>query len=253
MKNKVAVFLIKENNFHNAWAKAVQAVLKEGVDRVIGGLNEKGEIEEKPIKDARVLIWLTDKAIQQIEAQEIHPQFPFQNVGEYCKEFTIEFLEEYRRKPDREKFSYLYLERLVHFSRLEMGQMINQIKRLKFLLAEQIKDKITSNRCQAITWQPETDLGISSPPCLQRIQVRYLGDREVDIDLNWRSRDLFNAWQANIIAIIGILNREIIKPSNCSIVSISDYSVSLHIYKGDIGQAKEIKLVPVSPQEIRFD
>ena len=230
---------IEEKNFHNAYAKAIQSVLREGADLVIGGIEHR-----KPIKDSCMLISLIGNAIKQIERREIHPQYPFKRVDEYCEEFTFGYLENYNKKSDKEKFAYLYFERLINYFGLD--QLIILSRQL-FATRE---EGITSNRFQAITWMPELDSKTVSPPCLQRIQIRYIPENKVDIHLTWRSRDLYTAWQSNIICLIDMLNREVIKPNNCQIVRIIDFSDSLHIYKTDIEEAKKVKLVPVSPQEI---
>ena len=242
---KLFAHLIEERNFHNAWAKAIRAVLSKGPDLVIGG----GE-ERKPIKDSCMSISLTGNAIKQIEARELHPQYPFRRIEEYCHEFTRAFLEEYSSKPVQERFSYLYFERLAHYETPSGSSRSDQIALLKDALADQIKQDITSNRAQAITWYVPSDIRGSSPPCLQRIQIRYIPENKVDVHLTWRSRDLFTAWQSNIVCITAMLNREVIKPNNCQIVRIIDYSDSLHLYARDIEDARKIKLVPVSPQEL---
>ena len=241
---KLFANLIEERNFHNAWAKAIHAVLSKGADLVIGGGDER-----KPIKDSCMLISMTGTAIKQIEAHELHPQYPFRRIEEYCNEFTRPFIEEYRSKPVNERFSYLYFDRLTHYEPASSSNRSDQITLLKNALADQIKENITSNRSQAITWYVPLDIQRSSPPCLQRIQIRYIPENNVDVHLTWRSRDLFTAWQSNIVCIIEMLNREVIKPNNCRIVRIIDYSDSLHIYARDIEDAKKVKLVPVSPQE----
>jgi thymidylate synthase len=238
------VHLIEERNFHNAWAKAVHAVLNEGTDAVIGGGDER-----KPIKDSCMLISMTGNAIKQIEACELHPQYPFRRIKEYCDEFTRPFLEKYSSKPVNERFTYLYFERLAQYELPSSGTNSDQIALLKTALADQINQNITSNRAQAITWYVPFDTQQSSPPCLQRIQIRYIPDHTVDVHLTWRSRDLFTAWQSNIICIIEMLNREVIKPNNCQIVRIIDYSDSLHLYTRDIEDVKKVTVVPVSPQE----
>jgi len=241
---KLFANLIEERNFHNAWAKAIHAVLRKGADLVIGGGDER-----KPIKDSCMLISMTGNAIKQIEARELHPQFPFRRVEEYCNEFTRPFLAEYSSKPVNERFSYLYFERLAQYEAAPGSNSSDQIKILKDALADQIKENMTSNRFQAITWYVPSDIQQSSPPCLQRIQIRYIPENKVDVHLTWRSRDLFTAWQPNIVCITEMLNREVITPNNCRIVRIIDYSDSLHIYARDLEDAKKVKFVPVSPQE----
>ena len=230
--------LIQEGDFHNAWARAVRQCLRDGRKITIGDASEP-----KPITDACVLFELTGDAIRQIEARELHPQFPFQHIDPYCEEFTREYLSQYIEKPDRERFSYLYFERLAMYGDLD------QMALLRKCLATQIGTGIGSNRDQAITWQAETDLGSTSPPCLQRIFIRYLGDQSVEVHLTWRSRDLYTAWQVNIVAIIDMLNREVIRPNNCRIVKLTDYADSLHIYESDREGAERVKLLPASPQK----
>ena len=229
--------LIKEDNFHNAWVRMVRYVLRFGLKITIGDVTEL-----KPIKDVCGVFSLTGNAIKQIEDHELHPQFPFQLIDPYCEEFTRAYLSEYIEKPDNEKFEYLYFELLAMYER-----DIDQIELLRKRLAIQIDTNIASNRDQAITWQPSKDIGNSSPPCLQSIWIRHLGDKNVEVHLSWRSRDLYTAWQVNIIAIIDMLNREVIHPNNCRIVKLVDYIDSLHIYKSD-GEAEYVKLLPASPQ-----
>ena len=245
------IIKIEETNFHNAWAGAVQKVLKIGADTAIGGPEQR-----KPIKDACILISLTKNAIKQVENRELHPWFPFKRVDEYCKEFTREFVDEYRKGSRKGKFGYLYSDRLMFWApieRVEWLPTIDQLRNLRDGLAEQKECGTTSNRCQAITWVPYIDFGIASPPCLQRIQIRWLqGGDYVDVHLDWRSRDLYGAWPVNLIGVIDMLKREVIVPNDCEIIRIIDYNDSLHVYETDIGQAQEVKLVPVSPQEMSF-
>ena len=248
---KLFTELIEEKNFHNAYAKAIQAVLREGADLVIGGAEQR-----KPIKDSCMLISLLGNAIKQIERRELHPHFPTRrtHLDKYCKEYTYEYLKEYNCKKEEEKFSYLYFERLAYYkgyyAYASTNRKIDQIMDLRSKIQKQIETRLTSNRDQSITWDVGEDLWSSSPPCLQRIQIRYIPKGKVDIHLTWRSRDLYAAWQSNVICLIDMLNREVIKPNNCEIVRIIDFSDSLHIYKTDIEEAKKVMLVPVSPQEI---
>ena len=235
--------LISDTNFHNSWARAVRCVIRGGIDMVIGDASE-----QKPIRDMCAMIALTGDAIGQIERRELHPQFPFQHIDQYCVEFTREYQAKYEDLTEDEKFVYTYLDRLTNYDITRMGYTIfteDQLKKLDQYLSMQIHDEISSNRDQAVTWRVSDDLGSASPPCMQRIWVRYLGGRDVEVHLTWRSHDLFTAWQPNIVAIIDMLNREVVRPNRCKIVKVVDYSDSLHIYKSDMYAAKMVKLVPV--------
>ena len=232
--------LIQEESFHNAWARAVRYLLRDGRKMTIGDASEP-----KRIRDTCAIFELTGDAIRQITDRELHPMFPFRHIDHYCDEFTREYLSHYVETPEPERFSYLYFERLA------MHGDIDQIAILRRYLGVQITAGIASNRDQAITWQVETDIGGVSPPCLQRIWIRYLGDRDVEVHLTWRSRDLYTAWQVNIVAIVDMLNREVVRPNNCRIVKLVDYTDSLHIYESDGVAAAGVKLVPTNPQERR--
>lgn len=237
-------FAITDENFHNAYARAVRFVMRHGSKMVIGD-----ETEKKPIRDACGMIEVTGDAISQIEHRELHPNFPFRHIDQYCDEFTYEYDEEYINLPASERFSYTYFNRLTWL----MGRSVrfDQLVALRQGLYHQIDNKAPSNRNQAITWYPPIDAGAKSPPCLQRIWIRYLGDHEVEVHLLWRSRDLYTAWQANLIAIIGMLNDYVIHQHGCKIVKLIDFSDSFHIYESDAADAAQVNLVPVSPQTQR--
>ena len=120
---------IEEKNFHNAYAKAIQSVLREGADLVIGGAEQR-----KPIKDSCMLISLVRNAVKQVENKEIHPQYPFKRIDEYCKEFTREYLEKYRRKSLDEQFVYLYFDRLSDYiSLIENGVIQRGFDQLQWM------------------------------------------------------------------------------------------------------------------------
>jgi thymidylate synthase len=107
-------------------------------------------------------------------------------------------------------------------------------------VGRQVKSGIFSNRHQAITWIPEIDIMSPEPPCLQRIWVSLIDIKAIEIHLDWRSRDLHDAWLVNLIAIINMLHRDIAKPNNCEIVRVVDSCDSLHIYAGQIDKAKTL-------------
>jgi len=228
--------LIEDTDFSSAWARAVRTVLRQGVPLTIGDATEP-----KPILDVCATVSLTENAIKQIENREIHLQYPFVHIDQYCEEFTRDYLDAYIKKPEKERFTYLYFDRLARYGR------IDQLEHLCSGLAAQIDTNITSNRDPAVTWNIGSDIDSDASPCLQRIQVRYLGGHDVEVHLDWRSRDLYTAWQSNIIALVDMLNREVIRPDGCKIVKLVDHSSSLHIYKSDVAAAKDVKLVHKNP------
>jgi thymidylate synthase len=229
------IIQISETDFHNAWAKACWLVM-EGKHLLVFG------DEKKKAYDSVQMIEMTGHAIDQILRGETHPDYPFggRRLEEYRKEFTREFLAEYLTRPEKDKFAYLYLERFV--------VPVDQIAAMFGCLARQVVTEVTSNQCQAITWRPDIDPGMKDCPCLQRISVRYVGNRSVDVRIEFRSRDVM-AWQANVVAIVEMINREIVEPNGCKIVRVIDTSDSLHVYHYDWDLARTIRLVPVNPME----
>ncbi|MCK9521359.1 MAG: hypothetical protein M0R74_20395, partial [Dehalococcoidia bacterium] len=61
-----------------------------------------------------------------------------------------------------------------------------------------------------------------------------------------RSRDVM-AWQANVVAIVEMINREIVEPNK--IVRVIDTSDSLHVYHYDWELARTVRFVPVNPMD----
>ncbi len=233
--------VIEESNFHNAWAKAIQYVIKKDHRIVFGSL-----LEPKSAIDSCQMIVLDRTAIKQVENREIHPQSTFKAIDQYCNEFTRRFVKEQREMDDMNprKHPYTYMDRLINYpTNCDNEYDEDQIKTIRNKIKQQQLSKIQTNQMQAITWMPFDDNRTQSPPCLQRMWMRWYPGDNIDLHLEWRSRDLYNAWQSNIIAITDMLNREIMQPTSCTIERIVDYSDSLHIYEGDMEQAKKINLI----------
>lgn len=234
-------------NFHNAWAGPVQFVVNHGTYIEFGGAEHK-----KPAFDSRSMIQLLEPAIEQILRHELHPQYPQRERGleVYVDEFSRPYVDGQRALPDSDdrKHPYLYAERLMFYPKISGPGIIDEMAGLRENLAKQIENSLTSNRHEAITWQPEKDINGRDPPCLQVIQIRYLGKRRVEAILFWRSRDLFNAWQYNIIGLTEFIKREVIDPNKCRLVGITDICSSLHIEKPHIPKASEVKIIAVNPQ-----
>ena len=215
---------IVESDFNNAWSTLVNHIIKFGEKSIIGDYKNP-----HPIIGSPGMITLKNNAIKQIGSFEIDYDYPFKAIQQYCDQFTYEW----QKENGTGGFDYTY------FSRLTNG--INQLDNLRFNLEDQIINEMSSNRNHAITWIPKTDSYSDNPPCLQSINVKYIGDNKVDIFLYWRSRDAYTAWQSNIIAITKMLNKYVVDPNNCTIRSIIDISNNYHIYNSDLTAAKNIR------------
>lgn len=104
---------------------------------------------------------------------------------------------------------------------------INQIK----MLLQKAKEEPISRKLQVTTWQPHKDLLISGSPCLQRIWIRIIEGKYLVMETHWRSRDLFRAWGSNVLAMTE-LGKWIAEELDLEFTQYTDFSNSLHIYKG---------------------
>jgi len=95
-------------------------------------------------------------------------------------------------------------------------------------IIDHLKDSPYSRRAQAITWRPIADNLREDPPCLQSIWCRVFGDK-LRMNTCWRSRDLFGAWEANVNAMLQIMQR-IAEGLEVETGDYFDFSNSLHIY-----------------------
>jgi hypothetical protein len=257
---------IVTTSFINGWAQIIQFICLCGFSTTFGSIEEP-----KKIKDSVQVIIYKGRAIQEMLDGIIHPGFPFKNVWEYAEEFTRPYLEEYLKKPESNRFIYLYFERFIRyiiprkkkwpaleylFGRKDSCEELkDQLIVLREKLRKQVETAVASNRDQVITWQVHKDMDSNSPPCLQRIWIRVYPNKRVDVHLDWRSRDAFSAYMVNLVGLIRMLHREVIFPNGCSIARIIDYCDSLHIHEYDLEDAQRIKMInlaklPVNPQLI---
>jgi thymidylate synthase len=247
---------IISSSFALAWQNAVKFVRKSSMDIEFGGGNEG-----KPALDSQTSILLDEHAIANIFAWNVHPSDPFgtkTKIAEYLKEYQAGF--------DDTIFDYTYRGRLERGFEQEKYSddrghervALNQLDILKTGLEKQIDENLSSNRNIAILFNPEIEnfSGLATP-CLNEILIRYEGNNKVSIHTTFRSHDLFQAWESNIIAVLTMLNEEVVKPCGCTIKFLSEHNYSLHIYKHNLDAANNIKEVSINPQlraiQTRYD
>ncbi len=218
----------------------------------------------------------------------LHPSFPTKEM--HCAEYEKQWERDYDWRKQGFEYNYMdrathYPKTNItsvlkeYYNKTpdiyDNGGFIDQLK----VLRERISDKIAkggeclvSNRDEAITWIPDRDLFVpEDQPCLQRLQIfvyeypkkppfeknhypplyekSYRGKAE--FHCMWRSRDLFAAWNSNMIGLIKMMNREIFEPNNLELIRVVDFCNSLHIYESDWESASKIKTLPRNPQYIR--
>lgn len=252
---KRPAYSLKASNIPEAWEKAMKLVWEKG-EPIETQYDHKGD---PPSRDARVEITITDPFAQ----PRFHRKFSdgLGGMAEYVQEVVNgahdywlrpleSIMEEVRtgKKVDT-KWIYTYHKRLfANPYRDEQGNLkeLNQIE----IMAEKLAKDPHSRRQQAITWVPFIDAHLEDPPCLQRVWARIFPDEKgnlyLNLDTDWRSRDLFKAWFENTIALTTLQKRladrvSQIRGEPILVGPYTDSSNSLHIYGSYF---KEIKGKP---------
>jgi thymidylate synthase len=222
--------LIQAVGLADAWAQAVNFVIKHGMEIK----TEYGPMS----KDICSVIEIREPYLEPM----LHPQFP-------TKELHVkEYLKQWERGYDWKKqgFEYNYMDRLINYP--SRSTDVDQLKVIRELLPQGV-----SRRRQAITWIPERDLLVKEDqPCLQRLWVRPLGEGNAEMHCMWRSRDLYAAWNSNMIGLLTMIKRELLEPNNLKLVKVVDFCNALHIYEADWDEAAKVKPLPKSPQMMRY-
>lgn len=222
--------IIQAVGIADAWAQAVNFVMKHGMEIK----TEYGPMS----KDICSVIEIRDPYIEPM----LHPQFPTKDL--HVKEYLKQWERDYDWK--KQGFEYNYMDRLINYP--SRGEDVDQLKAIRELLPQGV-----SRRRQAITWIPERDLFVKEDqPCLQRLWVRVVGEGNAEMHCMWRSRDLYAAWNSNMIGLLTMIKREVLEPNNLKLVKVVDFCNSLHIYEADWEAASKVKPLPKSPQMMRF-
>lgn len=119
------------------------------------------------------------------------------------------------------KIHYTYHERLFNYPPYGIDQIDHIIKKLRKVRF--------SRRAQAVTFNPQRDLWVDSPPCLLEVWCVIRHERLI-MHTTWRSRDIFRAMHMNMLAMTE-LQRMIAKKLNVEVGPYTDFSNSAHIYE----------------------
>lgn len=218
----------------------------------------------------------------------LHKQFPTRefHLKEYEKQwerdynwikqgFEYNYMDRLTKYPVSPEFGNLLDNEHYHKSGISDSYFIDQLKVIKEKISARIEkggECLISNRDQVITWIPDRDMFVNEDqPCLQRLQFfvyEYPKDNilyecydephygepfkgKAEFHVSWRSRDLYSAWNSNMIALINMLKKEIFDPNNLELVRVVDFCNSLHIYEGDWESAKLVKPAVLPPHLMR--
>ncbi|MCZ7372056.1 MAG: thymidylate synthase [Candidatus Methanoperedens sp.] len=222
--------LIQAFGLADAWAQAVNYVMRNGMEI----RTEYGPMS----KDICSVIEIREPYAEPM----LHPQFPTKEL--HVKEYLKQWERDYDWK--KQGFEYNYMDRLINYPSRDKN--VDQLKAIRDLLPQGV-----SRRRQAITWIPERDLFVKEDqPCLQRLWVRALGDGNAEMHCMWRSRDLFAAWNSNMVGLLTMIKREVLEPNDLKLVKVVDFCNSMHIYEADWEAASKVKPLPKSPQMMRY-
>lgn len=230
---------IEEYTLASAWAKAVKEVMKNGIV-----LPSEYGPKTKDVCSTIVVKFPYEEPI-------LHPQFPTKSGH------LLEYIKQFDRDYDWEKqgFKYTYMDRLTsypyhyedEYAEDSYEAHMDQFTEMRL----QLLQKPITRRAQIITWVPEIDQKDNEPPCLQRVWMRKLSDTTVEMHCDWRSRDLFAAWNSNYVAILAMIKNEILIPCNLRMVKLVDFCDSLHIYEGNWEEASKVMPAIVNPMMMR--
>jgi len=222
--------LIQAFGLADAWAQAVNYVMRNGMEI----RTEYGPMS----KDICSVIEIREPYAEPM----LHPQFPTKEL--HVKEYLKQWERDYDWK--KQGFEYNYMDRLINYPSRDKD--VDQLKAIRDLLPQGV-----SRRRQAITWIPERDLFVKEDqPCLQRLWIRALGDGNAEMHCMWRSRDLFAAWNSNMVGLLTMIKREVLEPNDLKLVKVVDFCNSMHIYEADWEAASKVKPLPKSPQMMRY-
>jgi thymidylate synthase len=243
------VFKIEAETVAEAWEKAVVEVWRNGVRKLTQYvLPKNGTMVNQESKAATAVIVIKEPLKEpRVHAGDIMGQQAI--INGYIEE-VLDGTKDFFVKEG--KWDYTYHERLVKYnvpSHGDFNQIESMIKELK-------KGQLFSRRIQAVTWQVWKDPESENPPCFQRcwVTVATLDSEpkpgsiyKINFQTCWRSRDLFDAWGANVNAMIELNRQKIIKPLNDEFRSKDilfevgqyvDFSNDLHIYEKDFKEVE---------------
>ena len=203
--------LINSRTVAEAWERAVLACWEEG-------LESDTEYGEKAKEILGLLVTVEQPFMEpRIHKGDIHIALR-NSLQKYLDDVLKGTLDQSVKDG---KIHYTYHERLFNYPAYELDQIdyiVEKLKKVRF-----------SRRAQAITWDPQKDMWVDSPPCLQRVWC-VIRDGRLNMHTTWRSRDIFRAMHMNMLAMTE-LQRMIADKLDVEAGPYTDFSNSAHIYE----------------------
>lgn len=141
---------------------------------------------------------------------------------------------------DDQSFIYTYPCRLRNYFQHDFEY--DAVNQLDIILNRLVTNK-GSNRAIATTLIPQWDGDREDIPCLQSFQC-LIRDDELILSVFFRSNDLYGAWVSNMMFLtyVGLYLTRILRQEYPQLIfkGIDYHSSSLHIYKTDVPQARQV-------------
>lgn len=194
-----------------------------------------------------------------------HPEDPFcteHRIEPYRKQLSRAYLKMSESYEPIQKFEYTYIDRLVNYtcpgpcrgrvtvidtspdetsltSRSVPVHEATFVDQLRYINEELKKPRYDTKRLQAITWMPRIDADPANehPPCLQRIWVYPHRNNRLDVHIHYRSWDMLNAFEANLIAFHGLIHDELLNDTPFVLGHVKCIGDNAHIYETDMQEA----------------
>lgn len=210
--------MIRAHTIAEAWEKSVMKCWVDGV-----------EVPTEYGEKSKEILGLLVVVKEPFAEPRIHRGDVLTAVRDSLEKYISEILEGTLDWAVQEgKIHYTYHERLFNYP----PKGINQIE----YMIEKLHRAGYSRRAQAITWLPEKDMWVESPPCLQRIWCT-VRNNELVMHTEWRSRDIFRAMHMNMLAMTE-LQKRIAEKIGVKVGPYLDFTNSAHIYEKSYADVK---------------
>jgi thymidylate synthase len=218
------MFAAKYKTLPEAWVGLMDAIMKHGDY----ALTQYGN-------NARYLSGTLIEITEYVE--QWHKRDPI-----CSKNYLREYKKEFRETPTDLGFSYTYGNRIHKYPCMAQEPgfthlfRLNQVDAIVNALKKGTND---SRRLQVITWIPRVDQFSDEPPCLQRLHF-YPHANKLDVNVSYRSQDIFGALEANLIGIASLVEEEILNVTPYKLGAYRLYCDNSHVYERDWGAVESI-------------
>lgn len=222
LSNKTAppIVLVESSDFNEAWYKILCNIL------LYGKQVPKDTESDVDTLDSAVSVSIYGKGVLQMYMGTLHSQAPMKDRNA-LQNYVNQFI------PGTDEYETAALEQPYTYG-----------SRLKEQVDEHMQqDNVRpfNRKVLMSTWDERSDTGADNPPCLISLQIRELAMKTCEVHTYWRSHDAFGAWQWNMVAIVNMVNKLVCEPLGLTMVKLTDFSASMHIYDYDWSKAAGIQ------------